>query len=171
MTRPPRRSLHDDIDTSLVEFLAVVVPDMDSLHALADAMVTMVDQSSIRILDLVVVTRDRTSDEITVVELDAVEGLAGSVHLDPAGGDLLSDNDISLASTALMPGSVCLMVLVEDRWADSLSSAAQQAGGSIIGGQRIPRARIATALAESPFRIIHSRGQSRSRGRDSPAPG
>jgi hypothetical protein len=63
-------------------------------------------------------------------------------------GGMLTDHDIALASIALRPGTAGILVVTEDRWAESLSAAAQRAGGQIIAGERIPPARVNQALAD-----------------------
>ena len=146
---PPRGVDPGSIDTSLVECLVVVVPEMTSLRSVAAALAELVDTAAIRILDLVVVTRRRSDHEVEVLEPEASESLREMLIPRELDG-LLSENDIALAATSLLPGAVGLVMLIEDRWATPLSSAAKHAGGLVLGGQRIPRARIEAALAERP---------------------
>jgi hypothetical protein len=61
---------------------------------------------------------------------------------------MLTDHDVALASIALRPGTTGIVVVTEDRWAESLSGAAQGAGGQIIAGERIPPPRVEGALAD-----------------------
>ena len=147
--RPPREADPRSIDTSLVECLVVVVPEMVSLSSVATALAELVETAAIRILDLVVVTRRRSDHEIDVLEPEAAESLPGML-VTPELGGLLSESDIALAGTSLLPGAVGLVMLIEDRWATPLSSAAKRAGGLVLGGQRIPRARIEAALVDRP---------------------
>jgi Family of unknown function (DUF6325) len=146
---PPRGVDPGSIDTSLVECLVVVVPEMMSLRSVATALAELVETSAIRILDIVVVTRRRTDHEVQVLEPEASESLREMVIARELDG-LLSENDIALAATSLLPGAVGLVMLIEDRWATPLSSAAKRAGGLVLGGQRIPRARIEAALVDRP---------------------
>ena len=44
-----------------------------------------------------------------------------------------------------MPGVV---LVTEDLWAKSLSTAAQRAGGQIVAGERIPASRVEAALGD-----------------------
>jgi len=141
------------IDTSLVECIVVVVPEMASFATVAGALAQLVDESAIRILDLVVATRRRQDHEVILLELDAIEEFPVRNLLGGPVGDLLSENDIALAAAALLPGSVGLLMVVEDRWAGPLSLAAQQGGGRLVAGERIPRARIEAALAEIPAEL------------------
>lgn len=146
---PPRGVDPGSIDTSLVECLVVVVPEMTSLRSVAAALAELVETSAIRILDLVVVTRRRSDHEVQVLEAEASESLREMLIPRELDG-LLSENDIALAATSLLPGAVGLVMLIEDRWATPLSSAAKRAGGLVLGGQRVPRARIEAALVDRP---------------------
>ena len=150
MTSEPARP--ESIDTSLVECIVIVVPDPAALASVIGALADLVDGAVIRILEVVAVTRPRGSNEIDVLDLDLLDdGLARALVNVPVAG-LLSENDIALAARALLPGSAGLLVLMEDRWAEALSSAALAVGGRIIGGGRVPRARMEVALSGAPSR-------------------
>jgi beta-phosphoglucomutase-like phosphatase (HAD superfamily) len=148
----PRRQGEDSarVDTSLVECLVVAVPEMTSFGSVADALAQMVESAAIRILDLVVVTRSRSDHKIRVVELADIESLPAQLLVSSHFGALLSENDIALAAIGLLPGSVGAVLLVEDRWAGPLSSAAKRAGGRVLGGERISRSRVEAALVDRP---------------------
>ena len=148
-----------DIDTSLVECIVVAVPDAGSVASLAAALAELAESATIRILDVVAVTRSRNTHEVTVLEFEDLDDTSRALVEEPAGR-LLSENDVARASAALLPGSAGLLVVVEDRWAETLSAAAQGAGGRVIGGSRIPRRRIEAALAAPPWRSPTSDGLS-----------
>ena len=148
--RPQRGGDTARIDTSLVECLVVAVPEMTSFSSVAAAIVELVETAAIRILDLVVVTRRRSDHEVHVLELEAFHSLPADMLITHELGGLLSENDIDLAAASLLPGAVGLIMLIEDRWASPLSSAAKRAGGLVLGGQRIPRPRIEAALVDRP---------------------
>jgi hypothetical protein len=95
-------------------------------------------------------TRGADDARVEVLELEDVESLSALGEVDGEVGGLLSQNDIEAASFALEPGSSAILVVVEDRWADALSAAAQQAGGRMVGGQRISASRIQEALRILP---------------------
>ena len=59
-------------------------------------------------------------------------------------------HDIELASLALRPATAGIVLVTEDRWAESLSVAARRAGGRILGGERIPASRVETVLTDRP---------------------
>ena len=135
------------INTSLVECIVVALPEAGATHGVAAALAGLAESAAIRILDLVTVTRSRANGELEAIQLDDPYGTAGAL-VDDYVGDLLNNNDVMLAASALMPGSTGIVVVVEDRWAGSLAAAAQSAGGRVIGGRRITQSRIEAVLAE-----------------------
>jgi len=139
-------ALHVAPDTDLVEYLMVVVPELGTTASLAPALAVLVASSSIRILDLVCVARSASDGVLTVLEIEEVESLAALQEVDGQVGGLLSDHDIQRAAEALDPGWSAILLLVEDRWAEGLSAAARQAGGRVVGGERVSRSRVRLAI-------------------------
>lgn len=135
------------VSSDLVEYLIVAVPAVDSLALLASALAELVQRAAIRILDVVVLTKD-VDGAVTALELDAADSMAAIRNLEGDVGRMLSDRDLALASTALRPGWSGVILVTEDCWAEPLSVAAQRAGGQIVAGERIPAWRVETALAD-----------------------
>jgi predicted nucleic acid-binding protein len=144
--REPADRSHE-VTSDLVEYVIVAVPDQDSLATVVPALAELVQTAKIRILDLVVLVRDREG-AVTVLEFEDVESMAALRRVEGEVGGMLSDHDIALASTALRPGTAGIVLVTEDRWAEPLSAAARRAGGQIIGGERIPPSRVEGALAD-----------------------
>jgi Family of unknown function (DUF6325) len=128
-----------------VEYLIVVVPNQDALASIGSALRKLVAGAKIRILDLVVLVRDANA-AVSVLELEAVQSMAPLRDLDIEVGGMLSEHDLELAALALKPGMPGVVLVTEDLWAKSLSTAARRAGGQIIAGERIPAARVEAAL-------------------------
>ena len=143
------------IDTSLVECVVVVVPGTGLLVEIAAALAELVADGQIRILDLVAVVRSPSSGEISTIGPECSDGAPLCALVDEQIGKLLSEKDIDSAVAALLPGSAAILVLIEDRWANTLSSAAVRAGGRVVGGVRVPEARIEAALHASPAMPIN----------------
>jgi hypothetical protein len=137
---------HVAADPDLVEYLMLVVPELSSMSGLALALVETVESAAIRILDLVCVTRSENDGSLTVLEFEDVAAMAALQYSEGEVGGMLSDHDIETASLAVEPGSSAILLLVEDRWAESLSKAARRAGGRVAGGERIRRSRFESAL-------------------------
>jgi hypothetical protein len=134
------------VSTDLVEYLIVSVPERAALHGVADALGVLASRGTVRILDLVVIERDRDGT-VTIAEAETVTSLAGLASIPTR---LLGQHDIELASLAVEPGTVGVVIVTEDRWARPLSAAARGAGGRIVAGDRIPAQRVETTLAEPP---------------------
>src|SRR6478752_7769051 len=77
--------------------------------------------------------------EYVVVSVPALAPLATTLVDD---GVRLTPHDVDLAAATLAPGAVMLLLLVEDRWAALLASAATAAGGRLTAGERIGRDRV-----------------------------
>ena len=137
----------DPLSTDLVEYFIVVVPDLDAVEGVAAAVADLVHSTAIRILDAVVLVRGH-DEGVVVHELDDAPFLE-TLRAARERECLFSDHDIALASLALPPGGVGLVVVVEDRWAEPLSAAARRAGGEIVAGERIPMRRVETALRDT----------------------
>jgi hypothetical protein len=133
------------IDLDLVEYL-VVVSDLGSLRTVTSVLADLVASEAIRILDLVCVSRSAEGGELTVVEFGEVEGMALLEHVEGEIGGLLSARDIDTAARPLTWGSSAMVLLMEDRWARGLSTAARQAGGRVVGGGRVARPLVEAAL-------------------------
>ena len=147
MADPSERRVSDAAtDTDLVEYLVVVVPDLGSLKTVTPALADLVASAAIRILDLVCVSKSAEDGELTVVEFEEAEGMAALETVDGDIGGLLSTHDIETASRQLAAGSSAILLVVEDRWAQALSSAARRAGGRVVGGGRVARPLVEAAL-------------------------
>jgi hypothetical protein len=134
------------IDTSLVECIVAVVPDTESLVGIAAALAKLLADGAIRVLDLVVVVNNLGSGEVGVLGPDSPDGAPFRTLVDERMGTLLSERDVNAAASSLLPGAAGVLVVIEDRWAEVLSSAAVRAGGRVVGGARVPKARIEAAL-------------------------
>jgi Family of unknown function (DUF6325) len=143
-----RRRRASPVATDLVEYIVVVVPDLESVVTVAPALTEMVNASTIRLLDLVVIGKS-PDGEVDVLEMEAVDSLRELGELEGEVGGLLSDHDVELISLALSPGTAGVVVVTEDYWAEPLSLAARRVGGRILAGERIPTARVEAALADS----------------------
>jgi hypothetical protein len=144
MIQPPRHG----ISTDLVEYLVLVVPGLNAVATIADELTRVVAGSAIRILDMVVVSFD-DDGTLTVTESETIESLAALHDSSSVGGVLLSRHDIEMVALTLRPPNAAIIVVVEDRWAESLSSAARSAGGEVRAGERIARQRVELALARA----------------------
>jgi hypothetical protein len=139
--RPP-------VNSDLVEYLIVSIPDVDAAAGVAEAIGRLVDQGAIRVLDLVVI-QTAAAGGVKVIEPETIPSMAALVETVGSAGEMLSERDLLLASTALVPGTAAVITVIEDQWAEHLSDAAKRAGGRVIAGERIPRLQVERALAHA----------------------
>ena len=135
--------------TGPVEYLVVAFPDGNVSDEIAPELADLADKKVIRILDLVLVTKDSSGD-VAAVEFDELEHLAGFLEIDAEVGGLIGPDDISFVGAELDPGSAAAVLLVEDLWAAPLASALDRCGGTLIEGARIPRDLVDAALSGLP---------------------
>jgi hypothetical protein len=135
----------DGVAVDLVSYLVVVVPDLPSVSELAPPLLELVERQWLRVLDLVVISSGHDGSR-QVLELGSADELSSLAVLEKQVLGLMTDHDIELASFALRPGTVGVVILAEDHWAEPLSTAAQRVGGRIVAGERIPASRIEAAL-------------------------
>jgi hypothetical protein len=140
---------HDSIDTDLVAYVMIGVPDVGAVTSVVPALVSLVEQATIRIVDMVVLSRD-DDGLVATMELEAVEHLAPLRDLDVEVGRMLNRHDLEMLALALDRGTAAVVLVTEDRWASALCEAARAAGGHIIAGERIDAGRARAALSEEP---------------------
>ena len=137
----------DTVAADLIEYFVVEVPDLDAVASLVPALVELVESGRIRILDLVAIQKG-ADGTVAALELDAVDSMTVLKDVQGEVGGMLSEHDIELVSLALQSGTAGIVLVTEDRWAEPLGVAARQAGGKILGGERIPASRVESALAD-----------------------
>jgi uncharacterized membrane protein len=106
---------------------------------IAATLMDLIDRGLVRIIDLVVVIKDR-SGVTTVLELSeyspeltqAMVALTGDVV------GLLSEEDIHDIVEMLDPNSTAAVLLFEHLWATEFATAVRSAGGELILSQRVP---------------------------------
>ena len=98
---------------------------------------SLVDAGTIRILDLLIITKD-ADGTIDSFEIDDFDGLDELRVLEAQLADLLAEDDVVDLAAAMEPGSVAAVLVWENRWAAPFASAARRAGGQLVANGRIP---------------------------------
>jgi len=148
---------HVDVtpDLDLVEYLLVCAPTLADLGSLSDSVSKLVEGRMIHLIDVVVLQRAEDQVEVTTAEPGDFPELAGLAAYCNRR-IRLSWHDVDLAAVTLAPRTSALLLLVEDRWAGLLASAARGVGGRVAGGERITRERLRAAL-DQPDTAGHRR--------------
>ena len=122
-----------------VDFLIVEFPagQANFTGEMAAELSTLVDAGTIRILDVLIITKDADGG-IDAFEADDFEGLDELRRLETQLAVLLAEEDVADLAAAMEPGSVAGVLVWENRWAAPFASAARRAGGQLVANGRIP---------------------------------
>jgi hypothetical protein len=112
------------------------------------ALLDLVEQGTIRVLDLVVIHKD-AAGKVQVMELTDPGGPAESfAFFAGARSGLLGDDDVAEAAAAMDPGRVAALLVYENTWAAPFATALRRAGAQLVANGRIPVNAIIAALDE-----------------------
>ena len=117
---------------------------------MADELNKLIDANMIRVLDLVLVTKE-ADGSVDAAELrDADDSDVGELRgLERDLALLLAEEDIEQIGATLEPGSVAAVLVWENSWAGPFGAAVRRSGGELVTSGRIPtQALIAAAEAE-----------------------
>jgi uncharacterized membrane protein len=131
-----------------VEYMVVAFPGNNFRGEIAPALQRLVDSETIRIIDLVIVSKDAEGEVVAleVSELDpAVQ--AGLERMGIEGSGLFNEEDLNAAAEELEPNSTAALLVWEDVWATRLVEAIREADGELLDLGRIPH-EIVTAARE-----------------------
>jgi hypothetical protein len=134
-----------------VSYLVVEFPESKMTGEGFPILVDLVDQGTIRILDLVFITRG-LDGQVTRLELSDLDG-DGELDLSVfsgAGSGLLDDGDLDDAASVLELGASAGVLLFENRWATSFIGALRRGGAELVAAGYIPQDDLLASLdAES----------------------
>jgi hypothetical protein len=130
-----------------VEYMIVGFPGNQFNGEIAPALADLVESGTIRVLDLVFVSKDADGN-VAVVEYDEHEGLAMFAEIDGEVGGVISHEDIDHATHDLPASSSAALLVWEDVWATPFVEALRNSGGVLIESARIPHDLIEPVLAE-----------------------
>ena len=130
-----------------VDFLVIEFPagQANFTGEIAEELVRLVDAGTIRLIDLIILTKD-AEGEIDAMELEDLGELGPLVALESELAELLAAEDVAKLAVAMEPGSVAGVLVYENLWAAPFASAARRAGGQLIANGRIPIQAIIAAV-------------------------
>ena len=133
MTETPLDQL-GPVDYVVVEFPAGASNFTGEMTA---ELVALVDSGTIRLIDLVILTKNEDGT-VDAVELSDLDDLGELQALEAQLADLLSEEDVEHLAAAMEPGSTAGVLIWENLWAAPFASAARRSGGQLIANGRIP---------------------------------
>ena len=129
-----------------VEYIIIEFPGNQFKGEIIPALVDLIDSKTIRIIDVVFITKDELGN-VLWDEFDAGENGDGFgfAALDGEAG-LLNEEDVLLAAEALALNSSAALLVWEDLWATPFAEAVRNAGGQIVTGARLPHELVQAAV-------------------------
>ena len=132
-----------------VDYLAVAFPGNKFSGAILPEIKKLVDAATIRVLDLVIITKDEEGNVAAIEASEASPELAASLAaLGIEGKNLLGQDDFEDIGEALEPNSTCGLMVWENVWAADFAKSLRDADGILLGQGRIPAALIEDLVAE-----------------------
>jgi hypothetical protein len=122
------------VDYAVVEFAA---GQSNFTGELVTELVALVDAGTIRIIDILILTKN-ADGTIDAAELADVDELGPLQQIEAQLAELLAEDDVVHLAAAMDPGSTAGVLIWENLWAAGLASAARRAGGQMIANGRIP---------------------------------
>jgi hypothetical protein len=130
------------VDYAVVEFPA---GRENFTGEMAQELVNLVESGTIRLLDLLIVSKDEDGsfEAFEVDDLDEVDELR---VLETEIAEILAAEDVAHLAEAAEPGSTVGVIVYENRWAAPFASAARRSGGQLVASGRIPIQAILASL-------------------------
>ena len=127
--------------------MVVAFPGNQFRGEIVPALNELVQNGTVRILDLAFVTKD-TEGNVSALEVEDVGSDTGQAfkQLEALIGDLVNEDDLEAIGEALEPDSSAAVLVWEDVWAAKLATAMADAKGVILNLERIPRPVVEAAL-------------------------
>ena len=122
-----------------VDYIVVEFPPGASNFTgeMASELVALVDSGTIRVIDIVILTKDEHG-AVDAVELADVGELGELQALEAELAELLAEEDIEHLAAAMEPNSTAGVLIWENLWAAPFAAAARHSGGQLIATGRIP---------------------------------
>jgi hypothetical protein len=134
-------------DLGPVDYLVVEFPAGASNFTgeMAKELVALVDAGTIRIIDVMILTKN-SDGSVDVVELSDIDELGELQQIEAELAEMLAEEDVEYLAAAMEPGSVAGVLIWENLWAAPFASAARRSGGQLIANGRIPIQAIIAAV-------------------------
>jgi hypothetical protein len=104
---------------------------------MADELVKLVNSGTIRLIDVLILTKNEDGT-VDAMELSDIEELGALETLEAQLAELLAEDDVEHLANAMEPGSTAGVLIWENLWAAPFASAARRSGGQLIANGRIP---------------------------------
>ena len=140
---------HADVELGPVDYVVVAYPagKQDFSGAMASELKALMDSGTVRVLDLLMVSKG-VDGSVEARELtDADDSEVGQLRAAEADlAVLLAASDIEEIGGFLEPGSDAAVLVWENCWAGPFGAAVRRSGGQLVATGRIPTQAVLAAL-------------------------
>lgn len=138
------------MDVGPVDVVILSFPGNEFNGRIAPAIVDLVERGVIRLLDVLFVTKDVEGNvgAMALADLGEDLGTVIAVSGDVPGG-MLDDEDVADVAASLEPNSSAAMLVWENTWAATVSSAIADSGGQVVDYARVPVEAVRALLTEA----------------------
>jgi Family of unknown function (DUF6325) len=132
-----------------VDVVIIGFPGNKFSGRIAPALMDLVERGTVRVIDLLFVTKD-ADGVTTTIEMGDLDPELGPAFLDVSvtAAGALGPEDAEEIAEDLPPNSSALMVAFENAWAAEFAEAVRAADGVLIDSIRIPHDVVEAALTE-----------------------
>jgi hypothetical protein len=138
-----------DVELGPVDYVVVAFPagQADFSGAMASELRALMDSNTVRVLDLLLVTKDEDGSVEASELRDADDSEVGQLRAAEADlAVLLAASDVEEIGRVLEPGSTAAVLVWENTWAAPFGSAVRRSGGQLVASGRIPVQAILAAV-------------------------
>lgn len=129
-----------------VDFVLLEFPQDRLTGEASRALVDLVESGTIRLYDLMILSKNLDGSVEAMELTDPVAGAGGFSYFAGASSGLIGNEDVESAADAIKPGTVAALIVYENRWAEPFVAAVLNSGGELVASARIPAADIMGAL-------------------------
>ncbi len=132
-----------------VEYIAIAFPGNNFSGEIIPAIQELQDSGTIRVLDLIIISKDSAGD-IRAIELsEASPELRATLGvLGIENRNLLGEEDVEDIGGALDPNSTAALMIWENVWAARFAQSLRNADGILVANGRIPAVLVEELMAE-----------------------
>jgi hypothetical protein len=136
------------MSTAPVHYLIVAFPENRFTGAIAPAIGELVENGTIRLIDLTFVTKDAEGNVAAMEYADlAPEVSQAFAKVGGAQGGLFNEDDLTAAGEELEPNSSAALLAWENLWAAKVRDAIDDAGGVVLDFDAVPAEVVEAARA------------------------
>jgi uncharacterized membrane protein len=129
-----------------VEYIVVGFPENKFKGDILPALGDLVDNGTIRVMDLAVVKKDADGSVLAFEIEDLATEEAEAFAFEKAIGDLINEEDLMRVGEELEPNTSAAVLVWENLWARRFVETVKEAGGILVDYARIPHELVQAAI-------------------------